>query len=312
MRSVDFKFYPLRFAFQAKQSLFFPPGKASNILRGALGLIFRSIACVPECRRHGEARTCEIRHTCPYAKIFAPVADGVGPSGLGDPPRPFVFRASHLDGHTIQPGQLFHFDLNVFSLEPDTLAYFVLTFAALAREGLGPHRGRAELQTVTRLLPNQVIYSSAGMMMAGQVEPVTLSLEPLAAAPGQIGIAFLTPTELKHEQKIAARPEFSILFGRVRDRISTLRALYGSGPVEMDYQASGARAALVKMTACRLRMQESDRRSSRTGQVHSIGGFTGTADYEGDLAEFIPWLAAARYTGVGRQAVWGKGEIAVR
>jgi hypothetical protein len=56
---------------------------------------------------------------------------------------------------------------------------------------------------------------------------------------------------------------------------------------------------------------ESARRSSRTGQTHSLGGFVGTAEYEGDLAEFLPYLEAGRWVGVGRQAVWGKGEIAV-
>jgi hypothetical protein len=29
------------------------------------------------------------------------------------------------------------------------------------------------------------------------------------------------------------------------------------------------------------------------------------------MAEFLPYLEAARWTGVGRQTVWGKGEIAV-
>jgi hypothetical protein len=54
-----------------------------------------------------------------------------------------------------------------------------------------------------------------------------------------------------------------------------------------------------------------ERRSSRTGQTHPIGGFQGTVEYTGPLDEFLPYLEAARWTGVGRQAVWGKGEIAV-
>ena len=148
-------------------------------------------------------------------------------------------------------------------------------------------------------------------MKTGLVEPVALSLEPSATVSSKIRIEFLSPTELKHDHKIAERPEFPILFGRIRDRISTLRALYGEGPIEMDYQASGARAAIVKMTNCQMRRQESGRRSTRTGQVHSIGGFVGAAEYEGDLTEFLPWLDTAHYTGVGRQAVWGKGEIAL-
>jgi CRISPR/Cas system endoribonuclease Cas6 (RAMP superfamily) len=66
------------------------------------------------------------------------------------------------------------------------------------------------------------------------------------------------------------------------------------------------------MTDWQFRREERERRSSRTGQTHSIGGFVGSAEYEGDdLAEFLPWLEVARYTGVGRQAVWGKGEIRV-
>ncbi len=51
------------------------------------------------------------------------------------------------------------------------------------------------------------------------------------------------------------------------------------------------------------------RRSSKTGQKHSLGGFTGWVDYEGEYSKFLPWVQAARWTGVGRQTVWGKGSI---
>jgi CRISPR/Cas system endoribonuclease Cas6 (RAMP superfamily) len=65
------------------------------------------------------------------------------------------------------------------------------------------------------------------------------------------------------------------------------------------------------MPRCDLTWEQVKRRSGRTGQVHSIGGFTGEADYEGELAEFLPWLRAARWVGVGRQTVWGKGDVRV-
>ena len=42
-----------------------------------------------------------------------------------------------------------------------------------------------------------------------------------------------------------------------------------------------------------------------------MGGFNGFAEYEGQLAEFLPWLRAARWVGVGRQTVWGKGDMRV-
>ena len=100
-----------------------------------------------------------------------------------------------------------------------------------------------------------------------------------------------------------------MLFARAQDRVGTLRQLYGSGPLAIDFQAMRARAAGVRMTRCELQHVATGRRSSRTGRVHGIGGFVGMAEYEGALEEFLPYLEAARWTGVGRQCVWGKGEL---
>ena len=310
---MDFPFYPLRFEFAALDPILFPPGKAANVLRGALGMVFRSIACTPECRAVASSRGCGMRAACPYARIFEPVAEGSGPSGLADTPRPFVFRARHLDGVRLRAGEAFHFDLNVFSLDAETIPYFILTFSALAREGLGASRGRAELLRVRRLAagwqPEAAVYPAAGAAALAHLEPVTLGLEPDPSAPGLVRVEFLSPLELKHGQRVVERPEFPILFARVRDRIANLRMLYGWGSPVMDYQGSARRAEAVRLVECLVRHVATERRSSRTGQVHQIGGFVGSAVYEGELAEFLPWLKAARYTGIGRQAVWGKGEI---
>ncbi len=122
---------------------------------------------------------------------------------------------------------------------------------------------------------------------------------------------FITPTELKSGEQIAAQPDFGVLAARARDRISTLSTLYGDGPLPIDFRSFGERAALIRMNRCEIRTVIRSRRSSRTGQVHSIGGFVGEAEYEGDLTEFVPYLKAASWTGVGRQTVWGNGQIEV-
>ena len=251
---------------------------------------------MPQCT---SARECEWRASCPYARLFEPSALGRGPSGLADWPRPFVFRATHLDGRTIQPGESFHFDLNLFDVRNDAVSYLSLAFAQLAREGLGPGRSRVELIGVSQSNGNG----------DPAIAPLELDLAPAIEPVARVRVRFLTPTELKSGQQLAARPEFSILAARIRDRISTLRELYGEGPLDIDFRAFGERAALVRMTRCEVRQKDVDRRSSRTGQVHPIGGFIGEAEYEGDLGEFVPYLQAARWTGVGRQTVWGKGSI---
>ena len=270
---MQFELIPLRLDFVAENAIHFPPGKAANILRGAFGMALRRVA---------EGR---------YAGIFQPRTDG-GPSGISDAPRPFVFRARHLDGLTAMPKQPFHFWVHLFTLDPQARDAVAAAFTEAAREGFGTGRGKAELTAISGI-------------------PTSVDLAPREEPPERIRVEFLSPTELKYQERVVDRPEFPILLARCRDRVGTLRALYGAGPLAIDFAGLGERAAAVRMTRCELRTVEVERRSSRTGQSHSIGGFTGTAEYEGDLGEFLPYLEAAHWTGVGRQAVWGKGEIAV-
>jgi CRISPR-associated endoribonuclease Cas6 len=309
---VFFQLEPLRFSFVAREPIYFPPGKSSNILRGAFGSIFRRIACLPHCPG---VDACDHRAICPYARLFEPAGTGQGPSGLADWPRAFVFRAIHLDGQTFAPGQTFHFDLNLFDAQPPAITYFVLTFAQLARDGLGPDRSKVDLSTVSKLDENgginAVVYKDSLIKTQDGLPPLTLDLTPTKELVSRLRVKFLTPTELKSGQQIAPRPEFAILATRVRDRISTLRELYGGGALPLDFRAFGEHAAMVKMIRCDIEAIDIQRRSTRTGQTHSIGGFIGEAEYEGDLGEFLPFLRAAHWTGVGRQTVWGKGQLVV-
>jgi hypothetical protein len=278
----------LRFTFVAREPLHFPPGKSANLLRGAFGTVLRRTSCDANCPG---ARHCPIRANCTYARMFEPSVLVAGPSGLLNRPRPFVFRAAHLDGKTIAPGSPFFFDLHLFDTRHAAVASLEATFNELAREGFGPNRARAELTPVYH------------------AQPMAISLNRCEQQINKVRVQFITPTELKDQAALATQPDFGILAARIRDRISTLRELYGEGPLTLDFRGFGERAARIRMTRCELKHIATSRRSSRTGQVHQIGGFVGEADYEGDLAEFMPFLRAAKWIGVGRQTVWGKGEI---
>jgi hypothetical protein len=307
--NLNFRLHPLRFSFVAKESLYFPHGKSSNLLRGAFGSIFRRIACMPRCN---DTHTCEIRASCPYARMFEPSALVAGPSGLADWPRPFVFRATHLDGLTIKASETFSFDLNLFDMGSPAIAYLVLAFSELAHEGLGPRRGRAKLVDVSQLdhsaYPVTQLHDGKSLLLRQSPPPMVLGLELPPERVERVRVRFVTPTELKSGQQVASRPEFGILAARIRDRLSTLKKLYDDGPLDIDFRGFGERATRVRMTDCRLGRVEVERRSSRTGQVHPIGGFIGEAEYEGELTEFVPYLRAARWIGVGRQTVWGNGQ----
>jgi hypothetical protein len=290
--------------FTARDPICFPAGMPGNIIRGAFGSALRRIACVPECPGHAgcDVRRCELRMDCAYARIFEPASKANGPSGLSDWPRPFALRAAHLDSLVVEPGQRFWFDVNLFDMRQPPLEFLERAFGELAAGGLGPNRGRADLNSVEQR-------DSEGSSIAG--ERVCISLEASQRPVSRIRVAFRTPTELKSGAGSPAKPEFGALFARARDRVSTLRALYGDGPLEIDFQAVGERASKVQMTHCQVHHLAARRRSSRTGLSHQIGGFVGWAEYEGDLSEFLPILQTAQWTGVGRHCVWGNGELRV-
>lgn len=211
-------------------------------------------------------------------EIFAPREES-GPSGLRDRPRPFVFRTVELDGRTVAPGDAFSIRMNVF-----------------------------DSSVVEAIRDAWNAYDQAALHAVTGMEPIYASVLP--GAPAQSAhVRFITPLELKSEGRIATAPDFDVLLRRIRDRVSTLSELYGAGPLDLDFREFGERTSQVRMTHCDVRRVTAERTSRSTGQTHSLGGLVGEATYEGSLGEFSPWLELARHTGVGRQTVWGKGEL---
>lgn len=279
-----FCLYPLRFSFQARDSIRFPRF-AANRIRGALGLAVRSHS--PET----------------YAQLFEPTAVQDGGSRIRHAPRPYVIRAWHLDGVLIPPGSFFHFDIHLFDVTDKSQKIIESLVAAMERfahEGLGPSRGRLAFDAVRRIDdPEQRIDES----------PLCLSLTPSVAPCRRVRIEFLTPMELKHDGGFSELPHFGILFRRLAERISNLQALYGAGPLAVDWRSLVERATDVQLISHALREVTQKRRSSRSGLVHDLGGWIGVAEYEGELGEFLPMFRIAEWTGVGRQTVWGKGVV---
>lgn len=240
---LDLAFFVAKLGLVTRNAISFPPYGAANLIRGQFG---KSLFA-------GRL----------YEKLFAPPHRTDGPSGLKDPPRPYVLRTASLDGKSFPSGAALDFTVHVFD---------------------------------EALVPDFAIAS---------LEHKRLSLALPVQAATCVRVDFLTPTELKN----APLPSFDMLFARLRDRISALRAIYGAGPLAIDFKPMGERAQAILMREHHLEDIDRTRTSKNTGQHHPIGGFVGHAIYEGALTEFLPYLEAGYWTGVGRQTVWGKGQI---
>jgi CRISPR-associated endoribonuclease Cas6 len=211
-----------------------------------------------------------------------------GPSGLRDVPRPFVLRVRHLDGRTFEAGESFQIGLNLFA--PGLEQVFEKAVREMARTGLGAGR--------------------VGLAWEGW-NTVVRTFDLRAGEPcEELAVSFLTPTELKGWDGVGL-PPFAVLAARARDRVSALQAAYGGGEPALDFRGLGERARAVRAVAGSLENVQGSRKSARTGQTHPLAGFRGTVRYAGELGEFVPLLRAACCTGIGRQTVWGHGEIGV-
>ena len=269
----------VRFHFRALSPLVFEPGKMTNFFRGAMGILLRRSSCHESCPG---APACDRRDVCTYARLFEPHL-ATGPSGLADPPRPFVLRADTLQSRRLDPGATFYLDVHLFDPHLDAVPHLTAAFQNLSRTELAQS---PETQILT-------------IPLEGNVEQQRATL------------TFLTPMELKHNGGVLREPDFGVLFNRARDRISTICTLYQGNTPAFDFHRLGEIAKQVRMVQSKITEMHWARTSSRTGITNGLGGFLGSATYEGPLTQLLPIIRAAYWTGIGRQTVLGLGAVRV-
>lgn len=320
------------FTLTPHEPLAVPALNKGNMLRGGFGHVFRRLCCVPPCK---DTKTCPLAPTCPYKIVFEP-SPPLGANRLSknqDIPRPFVFRAPQTPKGRFERGERFEFGLVLVGRALDFLPYFVLSFRELANSGLGLNRSRCTLTCVEQVEISidgaaRVVRAAMPIFTAGDqtfrpTRPVhaanwirarlqQLPTENGSSAQLRVTIRFLTPTYLRAEGETIRQPEFHHVIKRLRDRINALCTFFGDGPLDLDFREFGERAVRVRTVSSRIEWVERYRTSSRTHQRHELSGFVGEATYEGELGEFLPWLALGELVHVGKHTAWGNGWIEMK
>lgn len=213
-----------------------------------------------------------------------------------------------------QSGETFSIDLHLFDFSQPCLRYFIWAFMQLMKEGLGSGRWRVKLESVTRIDQNgslsEVVFDGQDIRPDAEHTTLSISLAQPTNLVDRLMIIFHTPTLLKQRGEILNEPYFPAIAVRARDRIESMRSIYQSAAsAEDEFREYAVRARSIRMVAAQIQQVEATRRSTRTGIKQKLAGFLGFAEFEGDLTEFVPYLLAAYWTGVGRETVWGHGAI---
>jgi hypothetical protein len=283
-----------------------------TILRGAFGLALRRLVChdvdLP-------CRTCPLEPTCPYPFTFEPrpPAGSDRLSNFQDVPRPFVFHVPLDDRPEFPAGEPVTFHLIAVGRATRLSPYFVSAFRNLADEGIGPGRARFDLAEVAALDPQgtpDIVYQPITPLVrltAPTLRPADL-MRPDDNTRTRLTLRFATPLDLKDHGVPVGIPAFAPILRRLRDRANALATFFADGPLDLDFKGISTLAETVRLVRNGTRLLEVNRRSSRTGQRHDIGGLVGEAEYEGEaIGRLMALVRVGEVIHVGKHAAFGNG-----
>ena len=263
---------------------------------------------------------CLFRTQCLYPYIFETKLETHDAAGDGEEtlPRPFVLVPPMEDYQHYQPGDLLTCDLVLIG---DAIAYlpqFIATMIALGGIGVGKGKGSFSMTQVQALRPQapaHEIYAGHEQTLRNVQPPVTgkeLVLPYQRLSPSRVTLAFLTPTRLKHHQRLLKEaPAFHIVMRRLLDRLAELSLFYHNTPLALDFQAWKNHAEHIRLVASRVTPYDWERYSNRQRTRMKLGGIVGTVTYEGALAPFMPFLALGEWLHVGKGATFGLGKYRI-
>ncbi len=283
------------------------PAFPGSELRGMIGQGLQALACSRPGAEHGACDSCPdtARGACDHWRHFmepafpAAIADLVGRNG----PKPYVLRlpfatdrapddiALHSAADSIA------LDLGVFDT---SLARQGSLLRALEISGSRKRLGWGPRCRFTLRSPADA-----------RTESIRDRLERLRGATC-VRLAFRTPLAIRRSQRVLTWFDLAAFALALRDRWLSVAATYfGSSSADFDAETGvleATRGVRVERAMTRTVRQMRLGRRTRKQPFH---GIVGGAELSGDLAAFLPYLAAAEVLQVGLHTTFGYGVVDV-
>lgn len=313
-----FSFSLFRFYLSPIEALYLP-GYLGSILRGGLGIALKRMSCV---ERNKNCDDCILKEKCAYACLFeSPRSTEAEVSREASyDPHPFIIEPPLEVKQVYLPQDELLFHLILIGKGISYLPYFILAFEELGRFGIGKMRGKYLLERVESVRncdsPGEMIYDSQSKTLRGEFQSkdfAKMLKEVEALNPQQVSLLFLTPTRIKHQGRFTTKINFEILLRNLLRRLSWLSELYCGEKWDIDYDGllSVARDK-VHTTYSSLNWYDWERYSRRQNARLKMGGFVGEITFEGELAEFLPFIKLGEYLHIGKGTAYGLGKYKIR
>jgi len=293
-----------------------------NTLRSAFGARLREITCTGK----NECRNCLIEDKCPYSYLFAtriPKNSAVLKK-QENIARPFVLEAPNLRQTSFKKGEHAKFNFTLFGKGIEYFPYFLVAIRSMGthgigrgyRHGLGSFRIK-NMKSVDELNNKEIIVYENDMVFNHELR-ISYSeiLQNSEAYDGDLKLIFVTPTQIKKEDRYIIEPDFRSLMSRLLFRVNVLAEFHGNG---MLYSKDEVREILKKCQEITLidkkinaidYMQRYSKQQKRMIRIPTF--FVGELVYHGAFSkEMMALLELGRFTHVGKLATFGCGKYEV-
>ncbi|OPY55383.1 MAG: hypothetical protein A4E49_00450 [Methanosaeta sp. PtaU1.Bin112] len=295
---------------------------SGNTLRSGFGAHLRSLVCIMRSRQEGhEAAACEgcpVRGTCVYDYFYnsRPPEGGKVLRKQSDIPRPFVFDPPLSGRHPAGSPASFNFTL--FGRGIEYLPYFLLALRNLGESGMSrgyrQGLGKFRLEAV-----DSVGYGTRNNIFSGDTvfnRAIPLSYQEMLRGSvehtGDLRVRFITPAQIKEDDRFTATPTFRGLISRLLFRANALAEFYGTGMLydnEKVLALLGECRAISTVSASTAEVRaERYFHKQRIKRQQLPPFFKGEMTYHGDFSrEIMALLELGRLIHVGKMATFGNG-----
>ncbi|MBU1487356.1 CRISPR system precrRNA processing endoribonuclease RAMP protein Cas6 [bacterium] len=288
-----------------KETLLLPAYKGST-LRGGFGHAFKRVVCA---NRVGRCEDCLLKEKCVYAYVFeTPVPkDTEVMRKYPSAPHPFVIEPPLDNRREFGKEDELTFGLVLIGRAIDYLPYFIFTFEELGRIGLGRGRGKYFLKEV-RDGQGKIIYSGREKTLREDfwiIKPAALEFPSSSS----LTLSFLTPTRIKHQERLTKDIRFHILIRTLLRRAFLLSYFHCDKNWKPDFSTLIPASEKVIIEKEDLIWYDWQRYSARQDTRMKLGGFVGEVTYTGEqLKDFSPYILLGKYIHVGKGATFGLGK----
>lgn len=223
----------------------------------------------------------------------------------------------------IKDGEQFSFELNLFGAGDQYLPYFILAASEAGRRGIGPGRGRFDIEAIWAL-PNgdneplepvlapgeKLIRPPQNRFDWAEVQRIKERYTSALAQSRTLEIQFLTPTRLVFDGVLVKTPDFGVFFRRLLERIDHLgqQHAFVARRLDDDIEKLYTLADQVRNLESSIQWVDLWGPSGRTGGRTPMGGFVGTAIYHcSNWEPLLPWLIMGQVVQVGKLTSKGNG-----